>query len=182
MNQAAVERVAFVGLGVMGYPMAGHLAAKGYRVTVFNRTQAKADQWVTEHGGSSAATPAEAARDAQAVFACVGNDDDIRAVTMGQDGAFHGMSKGAVFIDHTTASAEIARELYDEAKSQGLEFLDGPVSGGQAGAENGVLTVMVGGDQSTFDRVSAAIGSSPTGVAIRVDAGRHSGRLSHTPW
>ena len=140
MNQAAVERVAFVGLGVMGYPMAGHLAAKGYRVTVFNRTQAKADQWVTEHGGSSAATPAGAARDAQAVFACVGNDDDIRAVTMGQDGAFHGMSKGAVFIDHTTASAEIARELYDEAKSRDLEFLDGPVSGGQAGAENGVLT------------------------------------------
>ena len=166
MNQAAVERVAFVGLGVMGYPMAGHLAAKGYRVTVFNRTQAKADQWVTEHGGSSAATPAEAASDAQAVFACVGNDDDIRAVTMGQDGAFHGMSKGAVFIDHTTASAEIARELYDEAKSQGLEFLDGPVSGGQAGAENGVLTVMVGGDQSTFDRVSAAIDSFARSVQL----------------
>jgi 3-hydroxyisobutyrate dehydrogenase len=159
MNQVAVERVAFIGLGVMGYPMAGHLAAKGYQVTVFNRTQAKADQWVTEHGGSSAATPAGAAHDAQAVFACVGNDDDIRAVTMGQDGAFHGMSKGAVFIDHTTASATVARELYDEAKSRGLEFLDGPVSGGQAGAENGVLTVMVGGDQSTFDRVSVAIDS-----------------------
>ena len=159
MNQVAVERVAFIGLGVMGYPMAGHLAAKGYRVTVFNRTQAKADQWVTEHGGSSAATPAGAARDAQAVFACVGNDDDIRAVTMGQDGAFHGMSKGAIFIDHTTASAEVARELYDEANSRGLEFLDGPVSGGQAGAENGMLTVMVGGDQSTFDRVSVAIDS-----------------------
>ena len=166
MNQAAVERVAFVGLWVMGYPMAGHLAAKGYRVTVFNRTQAKADQWVTEHGGSSAATPAEAASDAQAVFACVGNDDDIRAVTMGQDGAFHGMSKGAVFIDHTTASAEIARELYDEAKSRDLEFLDGPVSGGQAGAENGVLTVMVGGDQSTFDRVSAAIDSFARSVQL----------------
>ena len=159
MNQVVVERVAFIGLGVMGYPMAGHLAAKGYQVTVFNRTQAKADQWVTEHGGSSAATPAEAARGAQAVFACVGNDDDIRAVTMGPDGAFHGMSKGAVFIDHTTASAEVARELYDEAKSRELEFLDGPVSGGQAGAENGVLTVMVGGDQSTFDRVSSAIDS-----------------------
>ncbi len=159
MNQVAVERVAFIGLGVMGYPMAGHLAAKGYQVTVFNRTQAKADQWVTEHGGSSAATPAGAARDAQAVFACVGNDDDIRAVTMGQDGAFHGMSKGAIFIDHTTASAEVARELYDEANSRGLEFLDGPVSGGQAGAENGMLTVMVGGDQSTFDRVSVAIDS-----------------------
>ena len=159
MNQVAVERVAFIGLGVMGYPMAGHLAAKGYQVTVFNRTEAKANQWVSEHGGSSAATPAEAAREAQAVFACVGNDDDIRAVTMGPDGAFNGMSKGAVFIDHTTASAEVARELYDEAKSRGLEFLDGPVSGGQAGAENGVLTVMVGGDQSTFDRVSAAIDS-----------------------
>ena len=159
MNQVAVERVAFIGLGVMGYPMAGHLAAKGYQVTVFNRTQAKADQWVTEHGGSSAATPAEAVRGAQAVFACVGNDDDIRAVTMGPDGAFRGMSKGAVFIDHTTASAEVARELYDEAKSRELEFLDGPVSGGQAGAENGVLTVMVGGDRSTFDRVSSAIDS-----------------------
>jgi len=111
MNQVAVERVAFIGLGVMGYPMAGHLAAKGYQVTVFNRTEAKANQWVSEHGGSSAATPAEAARDAQAVFACVGNDDDIRAVTMGPDGAFNGMSKGAVFIDHTTASAEVARAL-----------------------------------------------------------------------
>ena len=167
MNQVAVERVAFIGLGVMGYPMAGHLAAKGYQVTVFNRTEAKANQWVSEHGGSSAATPAEAARDAQAVFACVGNDDDIRAVTMGPDGAFNGMSKGAVFIDHTTASAEVARELYDEAKSRGLEFLDGPVSGGQAGAENGVLTVMVGGDQSPVALDIARKRLDAEGIAYR---------------
>ena len=159
MSQSAVKQVAFIGLGVMGYPMAGHLAAKGYQVTVFNRTQEKADQWTKQHGGKSAPTPAEAAAGAQAVFACVGNDDDVREITIGSDGAFYGMSDNAIFIDHTTASAEVARELYDAAATRGLGFLDAPVSGGQAGAENGVLTVMVGGDQAVFDRVSAAIDS-----------------------
>jgi len=143
--------VAFIGLGVMGYPMAGHLARAGHRVTVYNRSAAKAQAWVAEHGGASAPTPAEAAAGAEFVFCCVGNDDDLRAVTLGETGAFAGMAPGAVFVDHTTASAEVARELYATAAGRGLQFVDAPVSGGQAGAVNGVLTVMCGGDEAPFD-------------------------------
>lgn len=150
--------VAFLGLGVMGYPMAGHLRNKGgHDVTVYNRTAAKAEQWVAQHGGKSAATPAEAAEGQDFVFSCVGNDDDLRSVTTGADGAFAAMKKGAVFIDNTTASAEVARELADAAEKAGFSFLDAPVSGGQAGAENGVLTVMVGGEQAAFDKARPVI-------------------------
>jgi len=141
----------------MGYPMARHLASKGHTVTVYNRTFAKAEKWVSDHGGSAARTPREAAAGQEIVFACVGNDDDLRAVTLGADGAFAGMDKGAVFVDHTTASADVARELYAAAGGMGLGFVDAPVSGGQAGAENGVLTVMCGGDQAVFDRVEPVI-------------------------
>ena len=143
--------VAFLGLGVMGHPMAGHLARAGHRVTVYNRTKAKAEAWAKEYGGRPAATPREAAAGADFVFACVGNDDDLRSVVLGADGAFAGMKKGAVFVDHTTASAEVARELNAAAQAQGLQFVDAPVSGGQAGAVNGMLTVMCGGDQVAFD-------------------------------
>ena len=145
------KTVAFLGLGVMGYPMAGHLARAGHRVTVYNRTAAKAEAWTKEYGGRSAATPREAAAGADFVVASVGNDDDQRSVVRGADGAFAGMKKGAVFIDHTTASAEVARELNALAQAQGLQFVDAPVSGGQAGAVNGLLTVMCGGDQVAFD-------------------------------
>ena len=148
------RRVAFIGLGVMGYPMAGHLARAGHQVTVYNRSAAKAQAWVTEFsefGGSSAATPREAAAGAEFVFACVGNDDDLRSVVLGANGAFAGMAEGAVFVDHTTASAEVARELYAAARTLGLPFVDAPVSGGQAGAVNGLLTVMCGGDAAPFD-------------------------------
>ncbi len=151
------ERVAFLGLGVMGYPMAGHLAAGGHEVTVYNRTAAKADQWVAEHGGKSAATPREAAEGADFVFACVGNDNDLREVVTGEDGAFHGMSSGSIFIDNTTASADVARELHATGAEKGIAFLDAPVSGGQAGAENGVLTVMVGGDAGPYDKAAPLI-------------------------
>jgi 3-hydroxyisobutyrate dehydrogenase len=143
-------KAAFLGLGVMGYPMARHLAAKGHDVTVYNRTTAKAEKWVAEHGGRLAKTPAEAARGQDVVFACVGNDNDLREVTLGADGAFQSVEKGAIFVDHTTASAEIARELHAAAQAKGFGFLDAPVSGGQAGAENGQLTVMVGGDAADF--------------------------------
>ncbi|MCD0421120.1 NAD(P)-dependent oxidoreductase [Rubrivivax sp. JA1024] len=143
--------VAFIGLGVMGYPMAGHLARAGHRVTVYNRSAAKAQAWVAEYGGAHAPTPAEAAAGAEFVFCCVGNDDDLRAVTLGETGAFAGMAPGAVFVDHTTASAEVARELHATATARGLQFVDAPVSGGQAGAVNGVLTVMCGGDEAPFD-------------------------------
>ena len=148
-----MAKVAFIGLGVMGYPMAGHLLKKGgHELTVYNRTKAKADKWVSEYGsGRAVATPKEAAEGADFVFCCVGNDDDLRSVSLGEDGAFHGMKAGAVFIDNTTASADIARELFHAAKDTGFGFLDAPVSGGQAGAENGVLTVMVGGEAQTFD-------------------------------
>ncbi len=149
------RRVAFLGLGVMGHPMAGHLARAGHHVTVFNRTASKAAAWVAEYGGQSAATPRAAAAGAEFVFACVGNDDDLRAVTVGGDGAFHGMANGkntgAVFVDHTTASAAIARELHAAAQQHGLHFIDAPVSGGQAGAVNGALTVMCGGDGAPFE-------------------------------
>ncbi len=150
--------VAFIGLGVMGYPMAGHLKTRGgHDVAVYNRTMARAEKWVGEFGGRAAPTPKAAARDADFVFCCVGNDDDLRAVTLGPDGAFHGMAEGAVFIDNTTASAEIARELAAEAKARGFSFLDAPVSGGQAGAENGQLTVMVGGEEAVFERARPVI-------------------------
>ena len=146
-----MSKVAWIGLGVMGYPMAGHLRQRGgHELTVYNRHGEKAERWVKQHGGRTAATPAEAAKDADFVFTCVGNDADVRQVTLGPDGAFGGMRKGAVLIDNTTASADVARELDAEAERRGLGFLDAPVSGGQAGAENGVLTVMVGGDEATF--------------------------------
>jgi 3-hydroxyisobutyrate dehydrogenase-like beta-hydroxyacid dehydrogenase len=145
------QRVAFLGLGVMGYPMAGHLARAGHQVTVYNRTAAKAAAWVAEYGGSSAPTPAQAAQGADIVFACVGNDDDLRSVTVGEQGAFAGMQPGALFVDHTTASASGARELYATAQARGLHFVDAPVSGGQAGAVNGALTVMCGGDEAAFN-------------------------------
>ena len=146
------EKIAFIGLGVMGYPMAGHLAKAGHPVTVFNRTQAKAGQWAQAHAGQWAATPAQAAAGAAFVFACVGNDDDLRQVTTGPDGAFEGMREGAIFVDHTTASAQVARELAAAAQAKGLAFLDAPVSGGQSGAENGILTVMVGGEEASFEK------------------------------
>ena len=144
------RRCAFLGLGVMGHPMAGHLVRAGHAVTVYNRTARKAQAWAAEYAGDSAATPALAAAGADVVFACVGNDDDLRAVTLGADGAFAGMAPGAVFVDHTTASAEVARELHREARARGLHFIDAPVSGGQAGAVNGTLTVMCGGDAGPF--------------------------------
>ena len=141
------KTVAFLGLGVMGYPMAGHLARAGHQVTVYNRSAAKAQAWVAEYGGSSAPTPREAAAGADFVFACVGNDDDLRSVVLGPDGAFAGMKKGAVFVDHTTVSAQVTRELAAVGAERGLGFVDAPVSGGQAGAENGVLSIMCGGSE-----------------------------------
>ena len=148
-----MAKVAWIGLGVMGYPMAGHLRKKGgHDLTVYNRNAAKAEAWVKAFGGKTAPTPADAAKDQDFVFCCVGNDNDVRDVTLGSNGAFSGMRKGAVFVDNTTASANIARELHAAAKAKGFDFLDAPVSGGQAGAENGVLTVMVGGDQAPFDK------------------------------
>ncbi len=150
-------KAAFLGLGVMGYPMARHLKAKGHDVTVYNRTTAKAEKWVSENGGALKLTPKEAAQGQDIIFACVGNDDDLREVTLGPDGAFLGVAQGAMFVDHTTASAGIARELHVEAARRGFEFLDAPVSGGQAGAENGQLTVMVGGDKAPFDRAQPVI-------------------------
>ena len=147
----APRRVAFLGLGVMGYPMAGHLARAGHQVAVYNRTASKAQAWVAEYGGTSAATPAEAARDCDFVFACVGNDADLRSVVLGDQGAFAGMKPGAVLVDHTTASAEVARELHAAALAIQLQFIDAPVSGGEAGAINGALTVMCGGDAKPFD-------------------------------
>ena len=150
--RVSVAKAAFLGLGVMGYPMAGHLAAAGHEVVVYNRTAEKAKKWTAQHGGSHASTPAEASRGAEFVFACVGDDADIRAVTTGTDGAFSNMADNAVFIDNTTASADVARELYQAARDKGLNFIDAPVSGGQAGAENGKLTVMCGGDADAFGR------------------------------
>jgi 3-hydroxyisobutyrate dehydrogenase len=153
-----MAKVAFLGLGVMGYPMAGHLKTKGnHEVTVYNRTAAKADKWVAQYGGRRAATPREAAADQDFVMSCVGNDADLREVTFGPDGAFASMRKDAVFVDHTTASAEIARELFAEAKARGFAFIDAPVSGGQAGAENGVLTVMCGGEPEPYARAEPVI-------------------------
>jgi 3-hydroxyisobutyrate dehydrogenase-like beta-hydroxyacid dehydrogenase len=154
-----MAKVAWIGLGVMGYPMAGHLLKKGgHDLTVYNRTPAKAEAWVREHGaGRTAATPAEAARGAEYVFTCVGNDDDLRQVTLGSDGALAGMQAGATLIDNTTASADVARQLHAAAKAKGVDFLDAPVSGGQAGAQNGMLTVMVGGEAEAFGRAKPVI-------------------------
>ena len=153
-----MAKVAFLGLGIMGYPMAGHLVKKGgHELTVYNRTAAKAHAWVKEFGGRSAPTPKEAAQGQDFVMCCVGNDNDLREVTLGANGGFAGMAKGAVFVDHTTASAEIARELYAAAKKGGFDFVDAPVSGGQAGAQNGVLTVMCGGDAGPYGRAEKVI-------------------------
>jgi 3-hydroxyisobutyrate dehydrogenase-like beta-hydroxyacid dehydrogenase len=159
-ESAPSQNVAFLGLGVMGYPMAGHLARAGHAVTVYNRSTAKAAAWCQEFADSKqpahAATPREAVKNADIVFCCVGNDDDLRAVVLGSDGAFAGMKKGAIFVDHTTASANVARELYAAAKAQGLNFIDAPVSGGQGGAQNGLLTVMCGGDAPIFELTKPA--------------------------
>jgi 3-hydroxyisobutyrate dehydrogenase len=171
-----MAKVAFIGLGVMGYPMARHLKAKGHDVTVYNRTAAKAEKWVVENAGRSAPTPRDAARGQEIVFACVGNDDDLRSVTLGPDGAFAGMGKGAVFVDHTTASAKIARELSEAASAAGLGFIDAPVSGGQAGGENGQLTVMCGGEAATFARVEPVIMSFAKACRLLGPAG--SGQLA----
>ncbi|HEU4377625.1 MAG TPA: NAD(P)-dependent oxidoreductase [Hyphomicrobiaceae bacterium] len=153
-----MAKVAWIGLGVMGYPMAGHIRKKGgHDLVVYNRNGAKAEAWAKEYGGKTAATPADAARDADFVFCCVGNDNDLREVTTGGKGAFNAVKQGAVFIDNTTASANVARELYADAKAKGFDFLDAPVSGGQAGAVNGALTVMIGGDQAPFDKAKPVI-------------------------
>ncbi|NRB35288.1 MAG: NAD(P)-dependent oxidoreductase [Rhodobacteraceae bacterium] len=152
-----MAKVAFLGLGVMGYPMAGHLKAAGHEVTVYNRTAAKAEAWVAEHGGQMAKTPREAAESAEFVMACVGNDDDLRGVCLGEDGAFSGMSEGAIFVDHTTVSAKVTRELCSAALADGKGFVDAPISGGQAGAENGVLSVMCGGEQAHYDAAEPVI-------------------------
>ena len=154
-----MAKVTFLGLGVMGYPMAGHLQAKGHEVTVYNRTAAKAEAWVAEHGGDMAPTPAQAAKGAEFVMSCVGNDDDLRSVCLGDDGAFAGMGSGTVFVDHTTVSARVTAELYAAADAKQVSFVDAPISGGQAGAENGVLSVMCGGDQGAFDRAEPVIAS-----------------------
>jgi 3-hydroxyisobutyrate dehydrogenase len=157
-QEEVMAKVAFLGLGVMGYPMAGHLKNKGgHEVTVYNRTAAKAEQWAKQFGGKTAPTPKAAAQGQDFVMCCVGNDNDLREVTLGKDGAFQAMGKGTTFVDHTTASAEIARELYDAGKKAEFNFIDAPVSGGQAGAENGVLTVMCGGDQPIFDKAKPVI-------------------------
>jgi 3-hydroxyisobutyrate dehydrogenase-like beta-hydroxyacid dehydrogenase len=154
-----MSKVAWIGLGVMGYPMAGHIREKGgHDLTVYNRTAARADKWASQYGGETAATPAQAARDADFIFICVGNDNDLRDVTLGPDGAIETLKEGAIVIDNTTASAGIARELYEAAKAKNASFLDAPVSGGQAGAENGALTVMIGGDEDSFAKAEPVIG------------------------
>ena len=163
--------VAFIGLGVMGYPMAGYLAKAGHTVRVYNRTNAKAEKWVAEHGGSCHPTPATAAEGASIVMACVGNDNDLRQVTVDDNGAFDGMSADSIFIDHTTASANIARELHGLARKKNISFLDAPGSGGQAGAENGALTVMVGGDQTPFDSARPFIDCFAKMVRLMGDSG-----------
>ncbi len=166
-----MAKAAFIGLGVMGYPMAGHLQNNGHEVTVYNRTAAKAKKWAKEYGGKAAKTPAEAAKGADFVFSCVGNDDDLRSVVYGKDGILAGMKKGATYCDHTTASAIVAREIDAECKKKGINFLDGPVSGGQAGAENGKLTVMVGGTKKTFTAAKPVIDSYAVAVTLMGKAG-----------
>lgn len=171
-----MSNITFIGLGVMGYPMAGHLAAAGHDVVVYNRTSTKADAWLKQHRGRSAPTPREAAGDAEFVMACVGNDANVRAVTLGETGAFAGMKSGAVFIDHTTASARLARELEAEARARGLGFLDAPVSGGQAGAEGGQLSVMTGGDPETFSKAQPVLEAYAKALVLVGPAG--SGQLT----
>ncbi len=165
------RRVAFLGLGVMGLPMAGHLALAGHQVTVYNRSPAKSQAWVAEFKGNSAPTPREAAAGCDIVFCCVGNDDDLRAVVLGSDGALAGMKPGAVFVDHTTASADVARELYAAAQSLGIAFVDAPVSGGQAGAQNGLLTVMCGGDSAAFETMRPVAMAYSRAVTLLGDSG-----------
>jgi 2-hydroxy-3-oxopropionate reductase len=171
-----VAKVTFLGLGVMGYPMAGHLAKAGLNVTVYNRTAQKAQQWVSEYGGRSAATPREAVQGADLVLSCVGNDNDLRSVVLGDDGAYAGMTKDAVFIDHTTASADVARELAARAAEHGLHFIDAPVSGGEAGAQNGTLTIMCGGETGAFERAAATLQHYASAVTLLGPAG--SGQLA----
>ncbi len=166
-----MARVAFVGLGVMGYPMAGHLAAKGHDVTVYNRTARRGEAWVAAHGGRRAETPAAAAEGAEIVFSCVGNDDDLRSVTVAPGGAFEGLGRDAVFVDHTTASAAVARELDAAARERGAHFVDAPVSGGQAGAENGVLTVMCGGEAAPYARAEPVIAAYARACRLMGPAG-----------
>ena len=166
-----MSKVAFIGLGVMGYPMAGHLKSKGHEVTVYNRTAAKAQEWAGKHGGKSAPTPAAAAKDADFVMLMVGNDNDVFEVAMGKEGALSGMKKGAVLIDHTTASADAARKVAAAAKEKGVDFIDAPVSGGQAGAENGKLTVMCGGEKAAFDRAKPVMDSYGRAVTLLGPAG-----------
>src|SRR5262245_37192866 len=170
------HRVAFLGLGTMGYPMAGHLARAGHHVTVYNRTAEKAQRWTAEYGGKAAASPRTAAADAQIVFSCVGNDDDLRSIVLGSDGAFAGMARDAVLCDHTTASAEVARELARAAQAKGLHLIDAPVSGGEAGAVNGTLTVMCGGDASAFARAQPVIAAFARAVTLIGPSG--SGQLA----
>lgn len=171
-----MAKCAFIGLGVMGYPMAGHLQKSGHSVTVYNRTTAKAEKWAAEFGGTFAATPAKAAKDAEFVFCCVGNDDDLRSVITGPDGALAGMSAETILVDHTTASANVARELYQLAARQDVSMIDAPVSGGQAGAENGVLTVMCGGDQTAFDKAAPVIDAFARSCKLMGETG--SGQLT----
>ncbi len=168
--------VAFIGLGVMGYPMAGYISKGGHNVTVFNRTKSKAEKWITEFNGKMAETPAEAAKDADYIFTCVGNDNDLREVTFGDSGVFKTIKKNSIYIDNTTASATIAREIFDYAKENGFGALDAPVSGGQAGAENGALTVMIGGDQSDFDKAKDKIDCYSKKMKLLGNAG--SGQLA----
>ena len=171
-----MTKVAFLGLGVMGYPMAGHLAAKGYQVTVYNRTAAKAEAWVAQHGGSAAPTPRAAAEGAEFVMSCVGNDDDLRSVCLGDDGALAGLNPGAVFVDHTTVSAMVTEELAAVAAGKGVSFVDAPISGGQAGAENGVLSIMCGGEQAAYDAAHPVMAAY--GRTIRRMGGTGSGQLT----
>ncbi|RYF69686.1 MAG: NAD(P)-dependent oxidoreductase [Comamonadaceae bacterium] len=172
-SSTPARRVAFLGLGVMGFPMAAHLAAAGHQVTVYNRSPAKAQAWVQQFGAphSNAATPREAAAGADIVFCCVGNDDDLRSVVLGDDGAFAGMAAGAIFVDHTTASADVARELSGVAQQRGLQFIDAPVSGGQAGAQNGALTVMCGGDAAAFEQIKPVAEAFSRAVTLLGDSG-----------
>ena len=170
------KRLAFLGLGVMGYPMAGHLAKAGHQVTVYNRTSKKAEQWVAQHGGQSAPTPAAAAKNADIVMMCVGNDDDVRNVIMDKDGVLEGIHAGSLLVDHTTASAIVAREAYEACKARGVAFLDAPVSGGQAGAENGKLTIMVGGDAGAFAKAEGVL--QHYGRAVTLMGGPGAGQLT----
>jgi 3-hydroxyisobutyrate dehydrogenase len=171
-----MAKVAFIGLGVMGYPMAGHLQKNGHEVSVYNRTREKAAKWAEEHGGTHAPTPREAVSGVEIAFACVGNDDDLRSVVLGDDGIYAGLSEGRIFVDHTTASADVARELAELGQAKGFGFVDAPVSGGQAGAENGVLTVMCGGERAPFDQVKPVIDSYAKSCQLMGPAG--SGQLT----